>query len=134
MLSLGVEETEAIGEQLAKSLRPGQIVWLSGDLGAGKTAFVRGLARGLGCEGMVTSPTYTLVHEYSGEIPLFHFDIYRLNDYDDLLDIGWLDYLDRGGVCAVEWAQRLNPIPDGTKVTFEITEEGREIHIDDNDA
>ena len=91
-------ETEAVGEKLAALLQPGAIIAYTGDLGAGKTAFTRGLARGLGCRDCVTSPTYTIVNEYlSGRMPLFHFDMYRLASSDDLWDIGWEDYLDRGG-------------------------------------
>ena len=102
------EETEALGEKLAKLLRPGTVLAYLGDLGAGKTAFTRGLARGLGCTDTVTSPTYTIVNEYlSGRIPLFHFDMYRLRSSDDLWDIGWEDYLERGGVCAVEWSENV---------------------------
>lgn len=102
------EETEKIGEALAKSLQPGTILAYRGDLGAGKTAFTRGLARGLGCKETVTSPTYTIVNEYlGGRLPLFHFDMYRLASSDDLWDIGWEDYLDRGGVCAVEWSENV---------------------------
>ena len=78
-----------------------------GDLGMGKTAFTRGLARGLGCTCRVTSPTFTIVNEYSGALPLFHFDMYRLDSSDELFDIGWEDYLSRGGVCAVEWSERV---------------------------
>ena len=101
-------ETEGIGENLAKKLQPGSIIAYCGDLGAGKTAFTRGLARGLGCTDLVTSPTYTIVNEYlSGRLPLFHFDMYRLASSDDLWDIGWEDYLDRGGVCAVEWSENV---------------------------
>ena len=74
----------------------------------GKTAFTRGLARGLGCRGRVTSPTFTIVNEYSGDIPLFHFDMYRLGGEDELFDIGWEDYLARGGVCAVEWSEQVS--------------------------
>ena len=99
-------ETEALGETLARVLRPGTVVAYTGDLGAGKTAFTRGLARGLGCPERVTSPTYTVVNEYEGRLPLFHFDLYRLEGEDALYDIGWEDYLDRGGVCAVEWSER----------------------------
>ena len=102
------EETEALGEKLGKLLRPGTVLAYLGDLGAGKTAFTRGLARGLGCRETVTSPTYTIVNEYlGGRLPLFHFDMYRQTSSDDLWDIGWEDYLDRQGVCAVEWSENV---------------------------
>ena len=102
------EETEAVGAALAGTLSPGTVIAYRGDLGAGKTAFTRGLARGLGCGEIVTSPTYTIVNEYlTGRLPLFHFDMYRLASSDDLWDIGWEDYLDRGGVCAVEWSENV---------------------------
>lgn len=102
------EETEKIGEKLAETLTPGTVIAYLGDLGAGKTAFTRGLARGLGCRELVTSPTYTIVNEYlGGRLPLFHFDMYRLRSSDDLWDIGWEDYLERGGVCAVEWSENV---------------------------
>ena len=110
------EETEKIGSALGKILNPGTVIAYCGDLGAGKTAFTRGLARGLGCTDIVTSPTYTIVNEYlSGRMPLFHFDMYRLRSSDDLFDLGWEDYLERGGVCAVEWSENVadameNPI------------------------
>ena len=101
-------ETEKVGEALAKGLLPGAVIAYRGDLGAGKTAFTRGLARGLGCDEIVTSPTYTIVNEYlSGRLPLFHFDMYRLASADDLWDIGWEDYLERGGICAVEWSENV---------------------------
>ena len=101
-------ETEALGEKLAHILAPGTLIAYRGDLGAGKTAFTRGLARGLGITDPVTSPTYTIVNEYtSGRLPLFHFDMYRLHSADDLFDIGWEDYLDRQGVCAVEWSENV---------------------------
>ena len=106
-LSHSPEETEQLGEQLGRTLRPGSVVAYRGDLGMGKTAFTRGLARGLGCTCRVTSPTFTIVNEYSGVLPLFHFDMYRLDSSDDLFDIGWEDYLSRGGVCAVEWSERV---------------------------
>ena len=114
-ISRSVAETEAIGQELAGQLSPGTVLAYLGDLGMGKTAFTRGLARGLGCTGRVTSPTFTIVNEYDGRIPLFHFDMYRLADSDDLFDIGWEDYLDRGGVCAVEWSERItDALPDDT--------------------
>ncbi|MBQ7255441.1 MAG: tRNA (adenosine(37)-N6)-threonylcarbamoyltransferase complex ATPase subunit type 1 TsaE [Oscillospiraceae bacterium] len=101
------EETEALGKQFAETLLPGDVIAFYGDLGAGKTAFTRGIADGLGISERVTSPTYTIVNEYlSGRLPLFHFDLYRLSSSDDLFDIGWEDYLERGGVCAVEWSER----------------------------
>ncbi len=102
------EETEKVGFALAKGLTSGAVIAYTGDLGAGKTAFTRGLARGLGIREPVTSPTYTIVNEYlSGRLPLFHFDMYRLTCADDLFDIGWEDYLSRGGVCAVEWSENV---------------------------
>ena len=109
-------ETEAIGAALACRLMPGDVIAYRGSLGAGKTAFTRGLARGLGISEPVTSPTYTIVNEYLyGRLPLFHFDMYRLSDSDELFDLGWEDYLARNGVCAVEWSENVadaleNPI------------------------
>ena len=103
------EETEKVGAALGKILSPGTVLAYRGDLGAGKTAFTRGLARGLGYAEPVTSPTYTIVNEYlGGRLPLFHFDMYRLRSSDDLWDIGWDDYLERGGVCAVEWSENVD--------------------------
>ena len=107
-LSHSPEDTEHIGEELGRTLSPGSVVAYRGGLGMGKTAFTRGLARGLGCAGRVTSPTFTIVNEYDGATPLFHFDMYRLDSSDDLFDIGWEDYLARGGVCAVEWSERVD--------------------------
>ncbi|MCD7887757.1 MAG: tRNA (adenosine(37)-N6)-threonylcarbamoyltransferase complex ATPase subunit type 1 TsaE [Clostridiales bacterium] len=99
-------ETEALGQKLAQTLRPGDIIAYTGDLGAGKTAFTRGVARGLGITERVTSPTFTIVNEYEGgRLPLFHFDLYRLGSSEELYDIGWEDYLTRDGVCAVEWSE-----------------------------
>ena len=102
------EETEAVGRKLAAQLQSGDVLAYYGDLGAGKTAFTRGLAAGLGVTEPVTSPTYTIVNEYlSGRLPLFHFDMYRLGSADELFDIGWEDYLARGGICAVEWSENV---------------------------
>lgn len=106
-ISNNVGDTERIGAELACRLSAGSVVAFTGDLGAGKTAFVRGMARGLGIKERVTSPTFTIVNEYTeGDKPLFHFDLYRLYDSDELFDIGWEDYLSRGGICAVEWSER----------------------------
>ena len=119
-------ETEQVGEKLGKRLQPGTILAYEGDLGAGKTAFTRGLARGLGAAEQVTSPTYTIVNEYlSGRLPLFHFDMYRLSSADDLWDIGWEDYLDRGGVCAVEWSENVRDAMEGA-ITVRIQKLGEE--------
>lgn len=107
-LSHSEQETEQLGEQVARKLPRGTVIAYTGELGMGKTAFTRGLARGLGCRGRVTSPTFTIVNEYDGATPLFHFDLYRLDGEDDLFDIGWDDYLARGGVCAVEWSERID--------------------------
>lgn len=121
-LSHSEAETEALGRRLAAVLPPGAVVAYQGGLGMGKTAFTRGLARGLGYEGRVTSPTFTIVNEYEGEggVPLFHFDLYRLEGAEDLFDIGWEDYLDRGGVCAVEWSERAEEAlpPETVRVTL----------------
>ena len=132
-------ETEDLGRRLAAALSPGAVVACRGGLGMGKTAFTRGLAQGLGYEGRVTSPTFTIVNEYEGRgLPLFHFDMYRLEGAGDLFDIGWEDYLDRGGVCAVEWSERVAAAlpPEAVRVTIgrcrehedwrRITIEGRE--------
>ncbi len=127
------EETEKLGQALGQVLKPGAVLAYTGDLGAGKTAFTRGLARGLGAAEQVTSPTYTVVNEYlSGRIPLFHFDMYRLRSAEDLWDIGWEDYLDRGGVCAVEWSENVEEAMDGAiRVCIEKTgEETRRIIIE----
>ena len=129
-------ETEAIGASLGKILRPGTVIAYRGDLGAGKTAFTRGLARGLGCRELVTSPTYTIVNEYlGGRLPLFHFDMYRLKSSDDLWDIGWEDYLDRGGVCAVEWSENVDDaMEDAMYITIEkLGEDTRRITIEGGD-
>ena len=130
------EETEAVGMALGKRLTPGAVIAYQGDLGAGKTAFTRGVACGLGAKESVTSPTYTIVNEYlSGKYPLFHFDMYRLASSDDLFDIGWEDYLDRGGICAVEWSENVADALEGAIiVTIEkLGEESRRITIEGGD-
>ena len=127
------EETEKIGIALGEILAPGTVIAYRGDLGAGKTAFTRGLARGLGYAEPVTSPTYTIVNEYlGGRLPLFHFDMYRLASSDELWDIGWEDYLERGGVCAVEWSENVeDAMEDAIWVTIQKTgEESRCITLE----
>ena len=130
-------QTEAVGVALARILAPGTVLAYRGDLGAGKTAFTRGLARGLGYGEPVTSPTYTIVNEYlGGRLPLFHFDMYRLASSDDLFDIGWEDYLERGGVCAVEWSENVaDAMEDAIFITIEKTgEESRRITIEGGES
>ncbi len=129
-------ETEAVGAALARVLQPGTVIAYRGDLGAGKTAFTRGLARGLGVTERVTSPTYTIVNEYlGGRMPLFHFDMYRLGSEDELFDIGWEDYLERGGVCAVEWSENVwGAMEDAVTVTISrLSEDTRKIEIEGGD-
>ena len=115
------EETAALGARLADTLDGGRVVAFTGDLGAGKTAFVSGMAQALGVEERVTSPTFTIVNEYEGgRLPLFHFDMYRLDSADELFHIGWEDYLARGGVCAVEWSENVAEAiePDAVRVSI----------------
>lgn len=130
-------QTEAIGAALGKILKPGTVIAYRGDLGAGKTAFTRGLARGLGSTELVTSPTYTIVNEYlGGRCPLFHFDMYRLASSDDLWDIGWEDYLDRNGVCAVEWSENVaDALEEPIVITIEkLGEDSRRITMEGGDS
>lgn len=118
-------ETETLGCRLGERLWPGAVVAFTGDLGAGKTAFTRGLARGLGIAERVTSPTFTIVNEYEGgRLPLFHFDMYRLGGPEELFDIGWEDYLARGGVCAVEWSENVDGALEGDAVRVDIRRGG----------
>lgn len=116
------EETRALGRRLAQVLQGGAVVAFTGDLGAGKTAFVSGMAEGLGIEERVTSPTFTIVNEYEGgRLPLFHFDMYRLGSADELFHIGWEDYLARDGVCAVEWSENVAEALDGDTIRVDIS-------------
>ena len=117
----GAQETEELGFRLGQVLQPGTVIAYTGDLGAGKTAFTRGLARGLEIPERVTSPTFTIVNEYEGgRLPLFHFDMYRLGSSDELFDIGWEDYLARGGVCAVEWSENVEDALEEDTIRIDI--------------
>ena len=130
------EETEAAGALVGRAvLRAGGRPFLAmyGDLGAGKTAFVRGMARGLGLSCRVSSPTFTIVNEYLGDRELIHFDMYRLSGADELFDIGWEDYLNRGAICAVEWSENVEDafFGDEIRVTIEkLSDTGRKITIE----
>ena len=136
-LTYSPEQTEKVGAALGKILPAGTILAYRGDLGAGKTAFTRGLARGLGYAEPVTSPTYTIVNEYlGGRLPLFHFDMYRLGSSDDLWDIGWEVYLERGGICAVEWSENVDDaMENAVYVTiYKTGDESRRIVIEGGEA
>ncbi len=104
-ITSSVEETEAAGREFAAQLRPGDVVALRGGLGAGKTAFVRGIASLLAPEARVSSPTFALMHEYAGEMPLYHFDLYRIPDAEELWSIGFEEFLGREGVVLIEWSE-----------------------------
>ena len=131
------KETEAIGEQFGRSVKDGTVIAMYGDLGAGKTAFVRGMARGMGITERVSSPTFTIVNEYLGDRTLIHFDMYRLGSADELFDIGWEDYLARGAVCAVEWSENVEEAfyGDEVRLTIEKTSDtSRKITIEGADV
>ena len=117
-------ETEELGARLARTLPDGAVVAMYGDLGAGKTAFVRGMARGLGLRCRVSSPTFTIVNEYLGERELIHFDLYRLSGSEELFEIGWEDYLSRGAICAVEWSEKVPDAFFGDEITVTIEKLG----------
>ena len=110
-------ETEEAGAAFAAGIPDGTVVAMYGELGAGKTAFVRGMAQGMGLDCRVNSPTFTIVNEYLGARTLLHFDMYRLGSADELWDIGWDDYLSRGAVCAVEWSENVADAFTGDEIT-----------------
>lgn len=129
-----VEETIAAAEEVAASLSAGDIILYEGDMGAGKTHFTKGIAKYLGIDDEITSPTFALVNEYYGDVPLFHFDLYRIESYDDLYAIGFFDYLDRGGIIAAEWSENIaelkGELGDVISVCIEkLSETGRRIAV-----
>ncbi len=123
-----------LAERIAAALRPGDVLVLTGELGAGKTEFVRGLAGALGHDrDKVNSPSFTIVNEYPGDRPLYHLDLYRIKDVDELYEVGWDDYLDRDGLVVVEWGEKAAPLlpPRYYRVTFAITgETDRKVEIE----
>ena len=129
IISKSEAETESAGERFARTLPDGAVVALYGGLGAGKTAFVRGMARGLGIDARVSSPTFTIVNEYLGARELYHFDMYRLGSAEELFDIGWEDYLARGGICAVEWSENVEDAFDGDEIVVSIEKSGEDERI-----
>ena len=131
--SHGVKDTERLGEKLAAMLNNGGVVAMFGGLGMGKTAFVRGMAKGRGLDAEVSSPTFALVQDYGGKPPLVHFDMYRIETWDDLYATGFFDYIDMGAILAVEWSEQIeNALPeDAVRVTFErLSDEERRITIE----
>lgn len=136
-ISNSAESTEKIAAEFAQGLKGGEIITLDGDLGAGKTAFVRGVACGLGITDRVVSPTFTIVNEYRhGSIPLFHFDVYRISSADEMYDIGWEDYINSDGIVVVEWAVNIEDILNGDVIriniskNLDVSEDYREITIE----
>lgn len=119
------DETEKIGFKLGSLLKRGSIVLISGDLGVGKTVFTKGIAKGMGIYDYVTSPTFMIVNEHMGEIPLYHFDVYRIDDYTELYDIGYEEYFYGDGVCVIEWPEKMMPL---------IPEENIFVHISIGDS
>ena len=131
------KETEAVGEEFGRSIPDGTVVAMYGDLGAGKTAFVRGMARGMGIDERVSSPTFTIVNEYLGDRTLIHFDMYRLGSADELFDIGWEDYIARGALCAVEWSENVEEAFYGDEIILTIektSDTSRKITIEGADV
>ena len=132
-----LDDTRQFGKKLAESLKPGDVVALTGDLGAGKTALIRGLAEGMGLTCTVSSPTFTIVNEYLGKRDLIHFDMYRLSSADELFDIGWEDYLRRNAVLAVEWSENVLDAFDGTETVIRIeklSDTDRRITVEEGSA
>lgn len=128
------QETSAAAAETAKRLKIGDVILYEGEMGAGKTAFTKGLAEFFGTEEEVTSPTFALVHEYTGRVPIFHFDLYRISGYDDLYAVGFFDYLDRGGIIAAEWSENVAGLEDELENVVKIrivklSEDGRKITV-----
>ena len=118
--SFSYEDTQKIASEIADTLKGDEFIAMYGDLGAGKTAFVQGLARALGITAHITSPTFTIVNEYEGRVPLYHFDVYRISDPDEMYEIGYEEYVDTDGICIVEWAELIEDLfpPRYYKITI----------------
>lgn len=127
--SNSVKETENIAAAFAKTLNGGDVICLNGDLGVGKTAFVQGLAKGLGVTEYVSSPTFTIVNCYSGRLPVYHFDVYRINDADEMYEIGYEEYVYGGGVSVIEWPELISDILPDKRYDITITK-NLEMHED----
>ena len=120
------EETQALGEKIAEKLNGGEVIALFGPMGMGKTAFTRGLARGLGILDGVSSPTFALVHEYHGRLDVYHFDMFRVSGWDDLYSTGFFDYLDSGGVIVIEWSENIEAAIPEDAIRIEIKQGAQE--------
>lgn len=120
IMSESSEQTEKIAYDMAAFLEPGDVVCLGGDLGAGKTVFAKGLVKALGVEGYVTSPTFTIVNEYSGKYPIYHFDVYRINDVDEMFEIGFEEYIYGEGISIIEWADNIREILPPSRLRIDI--------------
>lgn len=120
------EETKKIAEDFAKTLKGGECLCMYGDLGAGKTAFVQGLGKGLGISEHINSPTFTIVNEYQGRLMLYHFDVYRISDPEEMFFIGFDEYLENGGVTVIEWAELIEDILPKSRCNITITKDGFE--------
>ncbi len=123
--SNGPQDTEKIAEKFSKELSGGEVIAFIGNLGMGKTCFTRGLAKGLQFKGEVTSPTFALVNEYrGGRLPIFHFDMYRVESWEDLYSTGYFDYLDEGGVTVIEWSENISSALDSDTIYINIVSTG----------
>ncbi|MDK2822709.1 MAG: tRNA threonylcarbamoyladenosine biosynthesis protein TsaE [Clostridia bacterium] len=130
LITKNPEETEYIGQRMAKFLRPGDFISLNGELGAGKTVFVKGVAKGMGVEENITSPTFTIIHEYhDGRLPIYHLDVYRLNSINEMEELGYEEYFYGKGITLVEWGNLIVDIFPSEFLVLEFKQnpEGREI-------
>lgn len=114
------EETFELAKALAQDAKAGDIYCLCGDLGVGKTVFTKGFAKGLGIDEHITSPTFTIVNEYNGRLPFYHFDVYRIGDIDEMYDIGFEEYIYGGGICLIEWAELIKELIPGDAIWIKI--------------
>lgn len=131
VVTRSAEETRVVGASLAPTLLPGDVVSLTGDLGAGKTVFVQGLAAALGAESRVTSPSFTIVHEYDARYPIIHLDIYRLDSFQEVLDLGFEEFLDPSAVVVIEWGEAIGPLLPKRYLEVDLR---RPDDVDDDDA
>ncbi len=124
--TFSAEETVNLGSKLGKILDRGDVVCITGELGTGKTAFTGGIAKALGIKGYITSPTFTIVNEYKSTIPLFHFDVYRISEPEEMIEIGFDEYLDSGGIVVIEWAELIKDILPANHIWVDISKDTKE--------